>query len=246
MASNGKQDSVFDYQEFNLQAGINEEESHQPNLSHDGNAVMDSHLTIHTTNFDENKPYQSDGMTIETTDKNKYGQGLPSDDSTVEGLKKNEVHFADLIDIEESSHSDEFRYGTTKEVGMKTDITNKSTIEDGTTDSLANNFNSMAIIHQEVSIHLTIPKNGTVLATNKDNQQNVNKEIEASAPGRMNEKHSIIKNLLVICLSFMLLFTAFQSMSALQSSINKVREIITLHTYHRYYIPHCTLVLTRH
>ena len=36
------------------------------------------------------------------------------------------------------------------------------------------------------------------------------------------EKRSIIKNLIVICIAFMLLFTAFQSMSALQSSINNV------------------------
>ena len=37
-----------------------------------------------------------------------------------------------------------------------------------------------------------------------------------------HEKRSIIKNLLIICMVFMLLFTAFQSMSALQSSINAV------------------------
>ena len=36
------------------------------------------------------------------------------------------------------------------------------------------------------------------------------------------EKRSIIKNVIVICIAFMLLFTAFQSMSALQSSINNV------------------------
>ena len=36
------------------------------------------------------------------------------------------------------------------------------------------------------------------------------------------EKRSIIKNVLIICISFMLLFTAFQSMSALQSSLNPV------------------------
>ena len=38
------------------------------------------------------------------------------------------------------------------------------------------------------------------------------------------EKRSIIKNVIIICIAFMLLFTAFQSMSALQSSINKVRN----------------------
>ena len=36
------------------------------------------------------------------------------------------------------------------------------------------------------------------------------------------EKFGIIKNLIIICVAFMLVFTAFQSMSALQSSINKV------------------------
>ena len=36
------------------------------------------------------------------------------------------------------------------------------------------------------------------------------------------ERRGIIKNVIIICVAFMLLFTAFQSMSALQSSINKV------------------------
>ena len=36
------------------------------------------------------------------------------------------------------------------------------------------------------------------------------------------EKRSIIKNVLIICIAFMLLFTAYSSMSALQSSINAV------------------------
>ena len=40
------------------------------------------------------------------------------------------------------------------------------------------------------------------------------------------EKRSIIKNVIVICIAFMLLFTAFQSMSALQSSINNVSKIL--------------------
>ena len=37
------------------------------------------------------------------------------------------------------------------------------------------------------------------------------------------EKRSIMKNVIVISFAFLLLFTAFQSMSFLQSSINKVR-----------------------
>ena len=40
-----------------------------------------------------------------------------------------------------------------------------------------------------------------------------------------HEKRCIIKNLLIICMVFMLLFTAFQSMSALQSSINAVGSL---------------------
>ena len=39
-----------------------------------------------------------------------------------------------------------------------------------------------------------------------------------------SEKRSIMKNVIVISFAFLLLFTAFQSMSALQSSINKVRK----------------------
>ena len=38
------------------------------------------------------------------------------------------------------------------------------------------------------------------------------------------EKRRILKNVIVISFSFMLLFTAFQSMANLQSSINKVRS----------------------
>ena len=41
------------------------------------------------------------------------------------------------------------------------------------------------------------------------------------------EKYSILKNVIFISFSFLLLFTAFQSMSFLQSSINKVRNINT-------------------
>ena len=36
------------------------------------------------------------------------------------------------------------------------------------------------------------------------------------------EKRLILKNVVAISFSFMILFTAFQSMAALQSSINKV------------------------
>ena len=39
---------------------------------------------------------------------------------------------------------------------------------------------------------------------------------------KRREKRGIIKNVVIISFSFMLLFTAFQSMANLQSSINKV------------------------
>lgn len=39
------------------------------------------------------------------------------------------------------------------------------------------------------------------------------------------EKRGILKNVIFISFSFLLLFTAFQSMSFLQSSINKVRNV---------------------
>ncbi len=40
------------------------------------------------------------------------------------------------------------------------------------------------------------------------------------------ERLSLMKNVVVISVAFMIQFTAFQSMSALQSSINKAREKI--------------------
>ena len=56
-----------------------------------------------------------------------------------------------------------------------------------------------------------------------DDKQNTHAAIlDVSRTGVKNEKRSIFKNVLVICFAFMLLFTAFSSMSALQSSINKV------------------------
>ena len=39
---------------------------------------------------------------------------------------------------------------------------------------------------------------------------------------KKREKRGIMKNVIIISFSFMLLFTAFQSMANLQSSINKV------------------------
>ena len=67
----------------------------------------------------------------------------------------------------------------------------------------------------KVSFHKE--KGETVIETNSQNGTGVQKMVNIE-----QEKRSIIKNLIVICIAFMLLFTAFQSMSALQSSINNV------------------------
>ena len=53
---------------------------------------------------------------------------------------------------------------------------------------------------------------------------NNSSKIETAALQRQNkhEERMIMKNIIVISFAFMLLFTAFQSMAILQSSINKV------------------------
>ena len=56
------------------------------------------------------------------------------------------------------------------------------------------------------------------------NNNNSSSKIETAALQRQNkhEERMIMKNIIVISFAFMLLFTAFQSMASLQSSINKV------------------------
>ena len=62
----------------------------------------------------------------------------------------------------------------------------------------------------------------------KDEEYNNNTKLQISNVKDMSpeeirlEKRSILKNVIVISFAFLLLFTAFQSMSFLQSSINKV------------------------
>ena len=56
-------------------------------------------------------------------------------------------------------------------------------------------------------------------------QQYTQEEIKA-------EKKIIYKNVLLISVSFLLLFVAFESMSKLQSSINVVSHIFNIHLYH--------------
>ena len=53
---------------------------------------------------------------------------------------------------------------------------------------------------------------------------NVYRRMDLSQDQLKSEKRRIMKNVIVISFAFLLLFTAFQSMAALQSSINKVRN----------------------
>ena len=50
-----------------------------------------------------------------------------------------------------------------------------------------------------------------------------------------SEKRRMMKNVICISFAFMLLFTAFQSMASLQSSINKVRQC----TRRKHIVSHC-------
>ena len=56
-------------------------------------------------------------------------------------------------------------------------------------------------------------------------EENINSSSDSrnsSIPTARQEKQGIFKNIIIICVAFMLQYTAFTSMSALQSSINKV------------------------
>jgi hypothetical protein len=59
-----------------------------------------------------------------------------------------------------------------------------------------------------------------------EEEKNNNEEIEngQNEKERKHEKKMILKNIVIISFAFMLLFTAFQSMASLQSSINKVKS----------------------
>ena len=43
-----------------------------------------------------------------------------------------------------------------------------------------------------------------------------------------NERFAIVKNLLVVSFGFTLLFTSYSAISYLQSSLNKVHEVVTI------------------
>ena len=59
------------------------------------------------------------------------------------------------------------------------------------------------------------------IVTNKANSENTEHSKEESS-NVGSQKHNILKNVIVISIAFMLQFTAFKSMSVLQSSINNV------------------------
>ena len=56
----------------------------------------------------------------------------------------------------------------------------------------------------------------------KSAEENVVRWMDLDEGQLQSEKRRIMKNVVVISFAFLLLFTAFQSMAALQSSINKV------------------------
>ena len=66
----------------------------------------------------------------------------------------------------------------------------------------------------------------TISRTATEQRKNQHEDNKSCIPNTTmtmkQEKFGIIKNVIIICVAFMLVFTAFQSMSALQSSINKV------------------------
>ena len=65
-----------------------------------------------------------------------------------------------------------------------------------------------------------VSKAKSIISTSSDLKNN---NIGMSA---QQEMRMILKNIIIISTSFMLLFTAFQSMASLQSSINKVNVMV--------------------
>ena len=65
-----------------------------------------------------------------------------------------------------------------------------------------------------------VSKAKSIISTSSDLKNN------NSGMSEQQEMRMILKNIIIISTSFMLLFTAFQSMASLQSSINKVNLLI--------------------
>ena len=63
----------------------------------------------------------------------------------------------------------------------------------------------------------------------EEEEKNNNVENGQSEEKRKREKKMILKTIIIISFAFMLLFTAFQSMASLQSSINKVMGFSKMH-----------------
>ena len=64
-------------------------------------------------------------------------------------------------------------------------------------------------------------------ATSDGGDEAVVRRMDLSQEQLRSEKRRIMKNVVFISFAFLLLFTAFQSMAALQSSINKVGGLVT-------------------
>ena len=93
-------------------------------------------------------------------------------------------------------------------------------------DDNSTSFENRAYQFDEVPLHSPV-KNEVSF---DDDVQRINsitsEDMKKKVVNVEQEKRSIIKNVIIICVAFMLLFAAFQSMSALQSSINKVIPIL--------------------
>ena len=93
-------------------------------------------------------------------------------------------------------------------------------------------FDNRGYVTEDSSISATAdPNDNNINRYDMKGRESNNKD-ETHIPNMSNmspeeirsEKRRIMKNVIVISFAFLLLFTAFQSMSALQSSINKVSK----------------------
>ena len=87
-------------------------------------------------------------------------------------------------------------------------------------------FNTPQLINDREFVDVNLESTGDhkdQVSFDQNDKQNTHATmLDTSKTDVKAERRSIFKNVLVICFAFMLLFTAFGSMSALQSSINKV------------------------
>ena len=106
------------------------------------------------------------------------------------------------------------------------DIKDLNAISDINDEACAKSFGNKAFEFDEVSPNSTAYNRNSFTGYNKKEVEREVDSLEKAEKTRNmtieQEKRGIMKNVIIICIAFMLLFTAFQSMSALQSSINKV------------------------